>query len=53
MDLPGNSFIGPDGFKEMRGWPTGVGRSQDASDPDLAKQLWIASEELTGVSYPF
>jgi NAD(P)-dependent dehydrogenase (short-subunit alcohol dehydrogenase family) len=52
MDLPGNSFIGPDGFKEMRGWPTGVGRSRDASDPDLAKQLWTASEKLTGVSYP-
>jgi NAD(P)-dependent dehydrogenase (short-subunit alcohol dehydrogenase family) len=52
MDIPGNSFIGPDGFKEMRGWPTGVGRSRDASDPDLAKQLWAASEELTGVKYP-
>jgi NAD(P)-dependent dehydrogenase (short-subunit alcohol dehydrogenase family) len=52
MDLPGNSFIGPDGFLEMRGWPTGVGRSPDASDPDLAKRLWTASEELTGVTYP-
>jgi NAD(P)-dependent dehydrogenase (short-subunit alcohol dehydrogenase family) len=52
MDLPGNSFIGPDGFKELRGWPTGVGRSREASDPDLAKRLWTASEELTGVAYP-
>lgn len=52
MDLPGNSFIGPDGFLEMRGWPTGVGRSREASDPDLAKRLWAASEELTGVTYP-
>jgi NAD(P)-dependent dehydrogenase (short-subunit alcohol dehydrogenase family) len=52
MDLPGNSFIGPDGLLEMRGWPTGVGRSREASDPDLAKQLWTASEELTGVAYP-
>jgi NAD(P)-dependent dehydrogenase (short-subunit alcohol dehydrogenase family) len=51
-DVPGNSFIGPDGFKEMRGRPTGVGRSRDASDPDLAKRLWVASEELTGVTYP-
>ena len=52
VDLPGNSFIGPDGFKELRGWPTGVGRSPDALDPELAKRLWTASEELTGVTYP-
>ncbi len=51
MDLPGNSFIGPDGFLEMRGWPTGVARSRAATDPDLAKALWSASEELTGVSF--
>ena len=52
LDVPGNSFIGPDGFKELSGWPTGVGRSRAAIDPDLAKQLWEASEELTGVTYP-
>jgi len=53
MDLPGNSFIGPDGFKEMRGWPTGVPRSRDAIDPALARALWERSEELTGVRFPF
>jgi NAD(P)-dependent dehydrogenase (short-subunit alcohol dehydrogenase family) len=53
MDVPGNSFIGPDGFKEMRGWPTGVARSRDAVDPDLARGLWERSEELTGVRFPF
>jgi NAD(P)-dependent dehydrogenase (short-subunit alcohol dehydrogenase family) len=52
MDVPGNSFIGPDGFRELRGWPTGVGRSRDAIDPALAGGLWAASEELTGVSFP-
>ena len=52
MDVPGNSFIGPDGFKEMRGWPTGVARSRDALDPDLARGLWERSEELTGVRFP-
>ena len=52
MDVPGNSFIGPDGLKEMRGWPTGVARSRDALDPDLARGLWERSEELTGVRFP-
>jgi NAD(P)-dependent dehydrogenase (short-subunit alcohol dehydrogenase family) len=52
MDVPGNTFIGPSGFKELSGWPTSVGRSQQASDPDLAKRLWTRSEELTGVSFP-
>jgi NAD(P)-dependent dehydrogenase (short-subunit alcohol dehydrogenase family) len=52
MDLPGNTFIGPDGFKEFKGWPTAVGRSRDAIDPDLASGLWAASERLTGVAFP-
>ena len=53
MDLPGNSFIGPDGTAEMRGWPVSVGRSHAASDPDLGKALWAASEDLSGVPFPF
>lgn len=52
MDVPGNTFIGPGGPLELSGWPTGVGRSQAASDPDLAKELWLRSEELTGVGFP-
>ena len=52
MDVPGNTFIGPGGLLEMTGFPTGVGRSQDACDPDLAKSLWERSEELTGVRFP-
>jgi len=52
MDVPGNTFIGPGGFLELTGWPTGVGRSRAATDPELAKQLWLRSEELTGVRFP-
>lgn len=52
MDVPGNTFVGPGGLGEMRGWPTAVGRSPEALDPDLAKALWERSEELTGVGYP-
>ncbi|MFD7434742.1 oxidoreductase [Streptomyces sp. NPDC059861] len=51
-DLPGASYVGPDGLGEMRGTPTLVGRSAAASDPAAARQLWAASEELTGVGYP-
>jgi NAD(P)-dependent dehydrogenase (short-subunit alcohol dehydrogenase family) len=52
QDLPGATYVGPDGRTERRGYPTLVGRSAAASDVELAKQLWTASEELTGVSYP-
>jgi NAD(P)-dependent dehydrogenase (short-subunit alcohol dehydrogenase family) len=51
QELPGGSYIGPDRRGERRGHPTLVGRSAEASDVDLAKKLWAASEELTGVSY--
>jgi NAD(P)-dependent dehydrogenase (short-subunit alcohol dehydrogenase family) len=51
-DLPGNSYVGPDGRSELRGHPALVGRSAAASDPELAKRLWSLSEDLTGVRYP-
>ena len=49
MDVPGNSYLGPDGFKEFFGWPTMVGRSAAAADPALAAACWEASERLSGV----
>jgi NAD(P)-dependent dehydrogenase (short-subunit alcohol dehydrogenase family) len=52
MDVPGNTYVGPHSFRELRGWVTGVGRSQRALDPDLAKALWAASERLSGVTFP-
>lgn len=52
QDLPGNTYVGPDGFHEQRGHPTQVSRSAKANDADVAAQLWTRSEELTGVSFP-
>ncbi|MEU6036093.1 oxidoreductase [Actinomadura sp. NPDC047616] len=52
QDLPGASYVGPNGLAEMRGAPTLVGRSTAASDPQTARRLWTASEELTGVPFP-
>jgi NAD(P)-dependent dehydrogenase (short-subunit alcohol dehydrogenase family) len=50
-DVPPNSFAGPDGLMEMRGKPKLVGRSKAAKDADVARRLWDASEELTGVRF--
>ncbi|MFG2001126.1 oxidoreductase [Spirillospora sp. NPDC048911] len=51
-DLPGASYIGPDGRGEMRGAPAMVSRSAAASDPVTARRLWTVSEEMTGVAFP-
>lgn len=51
QDLPGASYLGPDGRWELQGSPSMVGRSAQASDPALARRLWDASEELTGVRF--
>ncbi|WP_371670501.1 oxidoreductase [Streptomyces sp. NBC_00289] len=52
QDLPGASYVGPDGLGEMRGAPALVGRTAAASDPVTARRLWTASEELTGTAFP-
>ncbi len=52
QDLPGGSFVGPDRMLGARGGPALAGRSAEASDPDLARRLWEASAELTGVDFP-
>ncbi len=51
-DLPGGSYVGPDGRAEQRGHPTLVGRSGAAQDAEVARRLWERSEELTGVHFP-
>jgi hypothetical protein len=52
QDLPGASYVGPDGMFETRGAPSLAGRSAAASDPATARRLWTVSEELTGVTFP-
>jgi NAD(P)-dependent dehydrogenase (short-subunit alcohol dehydrogenase family) len=52
QDIPGGSYVGPDGLGEQRGHPTLVGRSGAASDQESARRLWERSEELTGVRFP-
>jgi len=52
-DLPGGSYVGPDGFLEQRGNPKVVGSSAAARNEDTAQRLWEVSQELTGVRYEF
>jgi NAD(P)-dependent dehydrogenase (short-subunit alcohol dehydrogenase family) len=52
-DIAGGSFVGPDGFQEMRGEPKVVTPTRAARDPETALRLWDVSEELTGVKFAF
>jgi NAD(P)-dependent dehydrogenase (short-subunit alcohol dehydrogenase family) len=50
-DAQSGQFYGPDGWRELRGYPTTVRPDPAAEDPGTARRLWQLSEELTGVSY--
>ncbi len=52
QDLPGDSYVGPDGIREGRGHPTLVGRSDAARDIETGERLWTLSEQLTGAAFP-
>jgi NAD(P)-dependent dehydrogenase (short-subunit alcohol dehydrogenase family) len=51
QDIPGNSFVGPNGFGEMKGYPKLVNRSKAAMDMETAAKLWRVSDDLTGVKF--
>jgi NAD(P)-dependent dehydrogenase (short-subunit alcohol dehydrogenase family) len=51
QDVPGDAFVGPDGFMEQRGHPKLVGRTRAAQNTDDARGLWELSERLTGVGF--
>ncbi len=50
-EVAGASYWGPDGPAEARGFPAPASRSSEALDVEVARELWTASEELTGVTY--
>jgi NAD(P)-dependent dehydrogenase (short-subunit alcohol dehydrogenase family) len=52
-DLPGGTFIGPDGIGETRGNPHVVSGVGKAYDEETWQRLWEVSEQLTGVHYEF
>ena len=48
--VTGGQFYGPDGFQQMRGHPTLVRASRQASDPGTASRLWELTAERSGVA---
>lgn len=48
--LPPCSYTGPDAMRHLRGMPTLIGRSAEASDPALAERLWDFAEVETAES---
>lgn len=50
-DVSGGDYIGPDGFKQLGGYPTKVDCRVEARDAKLCARLWSLSEQLTGIRY--
>lgn len=50
-NLLGGEFIGPDGFKQIRGNPTIITADQYCHDLAISNRLWRESEKLTDFSY--
>jgi NAD(P)-dependent dehydrogenase (short-subunit alcohol dehydrogenase family) len=51
-DIPGGTYIGPNGFRRMRGNPAVDVPAPQALDATTAHRLWDLSEQLTDVSWP-
>jgi len=49
--VQGGHFYGPNGFRQMRGYPVEVRAEAQAYDESLARRLWDVSEQLTGTGY--
>ena len=47
----GADFFGPNGKREIKGFPVLVQSAKQANSTEDAKKLWEASEKLTGVIY--
>ncbi len=52
-DVRGGDYYGPDGWKEMKGYPKKVQSNKLSNDKEIAAKLWEVSEKLTGVEYKF
>jgi len=50
-DVRGSDYYAPDGWLELRGYPTKVKSSDSSYDTVAASRLWTVSEDLTGVQF--
>jgi len=51
-ELPGATYVGPDGFLEWGGRPRVTTSNKLSNDEVAQRRLWELSEETTGVTYP-
>jgi NAD(P)-dependent dehydrogenase (short-subunit alcohol dehydrogenase family) len=51
-DLPGATYVGPDGPFEWGGRPRVTTSTRRSHDETAQRRLWQLSEEITGVRYP-
>jgi hypothetical protein len=49
--VEGGDYIGPDGFMEMKGYPTRVESNKKSQDRERARRLWELSERETSVEF--
>ena len=52
-NLKGAEYVGPKGIGGFRGYPIHVNSTPTSHDETLAKNLWVASEQLTKVTFGF
>jgi len=50
-EVQGGDYFGPEGWREMKGYPTKVASKELSHDEKIAKRLWEISEELAGVKF--
>jgi hypothetical protein len=48
QDVPGGSYVGPDGMASIKGYPKIGKPSRAARNAGMARQLWDVSSRLTG-----
>lgn len=53
QDIPGFSYVGPDGIFSVKGYPKVRKPSRRARDPKLAAEMWDATLALVGPDFAF
>jgi NAD(P)-dependent dehydrogenase (short-subunit alcohol dehydrogenase family) len=51
QDIPGGSYVGPDGIGHLRGYPVIHKTAPRAKDTDMARRLWDVSADLTNIGH--
>lgn len=49
----GGDYLGPSGLMQLTGYPVKVRSNEQSRDRTAQDRLWTASEQLTGITYPF